>query len=249
MQGQYLVKKGLYSQSYGFSSSHVWLWVLDHKQCLAQKNWCFQTVMLEKTLESPLDSKDIKPGNSKGSQSCIFIGRTDAEAEAPIFWLPGVKNWLTGKDPDAGKSWGQEKGTTEVEMVGWSHCLDGQEFQQCSGDGKRHRSLACCSPWGQKELDMTEWLNSDKKGEQLIEFNEAGKTRISRKICCHRAKVLSPVSERTKQLAQTEFSLAISWRCQISKEKWILRKFISPYWYSKRANNMFVRKKRYKSFQ
>ena len=162
MQEQYLVDKGLYSQSYGFSRSYVWLWVLDHKQHWAQKNSCFQTVMLEKTLESPLDSKDIKPGNSKGNQSCIFIGRTDAEA--PILWLPNAKNWLIGKDPDAGKSWGQEeKGTTEVQMVGWHHWLDGHEFEQRPGDGKRHGCLACCSPWGQKESDTTEWLNNDKR--------------------------------------------------------------------------------------
>ena len=201
--------------------------------------------MLEKTLESPLASKDIKLGNFKGNQSCIFIGRTDAEAEAPILWLSDVKNWLFGKDPGAGKSGGQEeKGTTEVEMVGWHHRLDGHEFEQHPGDGKRHRSLACYSPWGQKESDTTEWLNNDKRGEQLIEFSEAGKTRISRKTCCHRAKVLSSVSERTKELAHKEFSLAISWRCPISKEKWILRKCISSYWYSKRANNMrFVGKK------
>ena len=103
----------LSSQSYGFSSSHVWIWELDHKESWALKNWCFWTVVLEKTLESPLDCKEIKPVNSKGNQSWIFIARNDAEAEAPILWPPVAKNWLIGKDPDAGKDWRQEnKGIT-----------------------------------------------------------------------------------------------------------------------------------------
>ena len=117
------------SQSYGFSSSHVWIWELDYKESWALKNWCFWPVVLEKTLESPLDCKEIQPVNPKGTQSWIFIGRTDAEAEAPILWPSDVKNWLIGKDPDAGKDWGQEKGTTEGEMVGWHHQLNGHEFE------------------------------------------------------------------------------------------------------------------------
>ena len=116
--------------------------------------------MLEKTLQNPLDSKEIKPVNSKGNQHWIFAGRTDAEAEALILWLPDVKNWLIGKDPDAGKDWRQEeKGMTEDEMVGWHHWLDGHEFEQAVGVGDGLGSLACCSPWGHKELDTTEWLN------------------------------------------------------------------------------------------
>ena len=116
-------------------------------------------MVLENTLESPLDSK-IKPVNPKGNQSWIFIGRTDAENEAPILWPPDAKNWLTGKDPDAGKDWRQEeKGTTEDEMVGWHHWLDGHESEQALGVGDGQGSLACYSPWGCKELDMTEWLN------------------------------------------------------------------------------------------
>ena len=129
-QRHYIADKGLYSQSYGFSSSHVWMWELDHNESWAPKNWCFWTMVLEKTLESPLDYKEIKPVNPKGNQSWIFIGRTDAEAEAPIFWPPDVKNWLIGKDPDAGKDWRQEeKGTTEHEMVEWHHQFDGHEFE------------------------------------------------------------------------------------------------------------------------
>ena len=117
------------------------------------------TVVLEKTLESPLDFKEIKPANPKGNLSWIFIGRTDAEAEAPILWPPDAKNWLNGKDPDAGNDWRQEKVATEDEMVQWNHQLDGHEFEQAPGVGGRQGGLVCCSLWGHKEWDMTEWLN------------------------------------------------------------------------------------------
>ena len=113
-----------------FSSSHVWMWELDHEESWALKNWCFWTVVLEKTFESSLDCKEIQPVHPKGNQSWIFIGRIDAEAETPILWPPDVKSWLTGKAPDAGKDWRwKEKGTTEDEMVGWHHRLDGHEFE------------------------------------------------------------------------------------------------------------------------
>ena len=116
--------------------------------------------MLEKTLESPLDSKEIKPVNSKGNQSWIFIGGTDAENEAPLLWPPDAKKWLIGKDPEAGKDWRQEeKGRTEDHMVGWYHWLDGYEFEQALGVGDGQGGLACCSSWGHQELDMTERLN------------------------------------------------------------------------------------------
>ena len=115
-QRLYLTNKGPYSQSYGFSSSHVWMWELDYKESWALKNWCFWTVVLEKTLESPLDCKETQPVHPKGNQSWIFIGRTDAEAETPIFWPPDVKNWLIWKDPDAGKDWRWEE---KDEVVGW----------------------------------------------------------------------------------------------------------------------------------
>ena len=123
------------------------------------KNWCFWTVMLEKTLEHPLDFKEIQPVHPKGNHPWIFTERTDAEAETPILWPPDTKNWLTGKDSDAGKDWRQEKGTTEDEMVGWHHQLNGKELEQASGVGDGQGSLACCSPWGGKESDTTEWLN------------------------------------------------------------------------------------------
>ena len=151
-----LCHKGRSSQGYGFSNSHLWIWKLDYKEIRVPKNWCFWTVVLEKTLESPLDSMEIKSVTPKGNQRWIFIGRTDAEAEAPILWPSDAKNQLTGKDPDAGKDCGQEeKGTTEDEMVGWHHRLDGHEFEQAAGDGEGQGSLVCFSPWGCKESDTT----------------------------------------------------------------------------------------------
>ena len=128
-QKYHFVNKGLYSQSYCFSSSHVRIWQLDQKEGWLPENWCFQTVVLEKTLESPLDGKEIQPVHPKGNQSWIFIGRTDAEAETPILWPSVLKNRLIGKDPDAGKDWRQEeRGMTEDEMVGWRHWCNGHEF-------------------------------------------------------------------------------------------------------------------------
>ena len=155
-QKHYSANKGLSSQSYGFSRSHVWMWELDHRENWVLKNSCFWTAVLKKILESPLDCKEIKPVHLKGNWSWTFIGRTDAKADVLIFWLPDVKNWLIGKDPDAGKDWRQEeKGMTEVEVVGCQHRLDGYEFEQAPGVGDGQGSLACCNPWGCKELDMT----------------------------------------------------------------------------------------------
>ena len=150
-----------HSQSYGFSSSHVLMRELNHKEGWALKNWCFQTVMLEKTLESPLDCKEIKSINPKGNQPWIFIGRTDAEAL--ILCPPDVKSQLIGKDSDAGKDWRQEKGMTEDEIVGWHHWFSGHEFEQSPVVGEGHWSLACCSPRGGRVgYDWaTEWLNNN----------------------------------------------------------------------------------------
>ena len=126
----YFTKKGRSSQSYGFSSSHVQMWELDYKENWEWKNWCFWIVVLEKTLESPLDYKEIQSVNLKGNQSWIFIGRADAEAETPVLWPPDVKNWLIEKAPDTGKDWRwEERGMTEDEMVGWHHRRDGHEFK------------------------------------------------------------------------------------------------------------------------
>ena len=136
---------------------YVWMWELDHKESWALKNWCFWTVVLEKTLESPLDCKEMQPVHPKGNQSWIFIGRTDAETDTPILWPPYAKSQLIRKDHDAGKDWRQEeKGMTRDEMVGWHHQLDGHESEQAPGVGERQESLACCSPWGRKE---SEWLS------------------------------------------------------------------------------------------
>ena len=157
-QRRYFVNKGLSSQSYGFSSSHVWMWDLDHKEGWAPKNWCFWTVVSEKTLESPLDCKEIQPVHSQGDQSWVFIGRTDAEAETPILWPTHAKSWLIGKDPDAGRDWGQEeKGMTEDEMAGWLHRLDGLEFGWTPGAGDGQGGLMCCDSC--KESDTTDRLN------------------------------------------------------------------------------------------
>ena len=159
-QRHYFANKGLSSQGYGFSSRHVWMWELDYKESWELKNWCFWTVMLEKTLESPLDSKEIQSVHPKGDQSWVFIGGTDVEAETLILWLPDAESWLIWKDLDAGKDWGQEeKGTTEDEMVGWHHWLDGPEFGWTLGVGDGQGGLACCGSWSHKESDTTERLN------------------------------------------------------------------------------------------
>ena len=150
----------LSSQGYGFSSGHVWIWELDCEESWTLKNWCFWTVVLEKTLEIPLDCKEIQPVHSEGDQPWDFFGRNDAKAEAPVLWTPHEKSWLIGKDSDAGRDWGQEeKGTIEDEMAGWHHGLDGHESEWIPGVGDRQGGLVCCDSWGRKESDMTERLN------------------------------------------------------------------------------------------
>ena len=156
-QRHYFANRGLFSQGYGFSNGHVWMWELDCEERWVPKN-CFWTVLLEKILESPLDCKEIQPVHPKGNLSWIFIGRTDAEAETPILWPPDATNWLIGKDPDGGKDWRQEeKGMTEDEMVGWHHRLNGHEFEHALGTGDGQGSLAYCSPWGCKETRLSDW--------------------------------------------------------------------------------------------
>ena len=151
----------------GFSSSHIWMWELDYKESQVQKNWCFWTVVLEKTLENPLDCKEIQPVHSEGDQSWVFFGRTYVEAETPILWPPDVKSWLIWKDPDAGKDWGQEeKGATEDEMAGCHHWLDRRESGWTLGVGDGQGGLACYDLWGCRESDMTEWL----RWTELMEF-------------------------------------------------------------------------------
>ena len=138
------------------------MWELDYKESWALKNWCFWTVVLEKTLKSPSNCKEIEPVNPKGNHSWIFIGRADAEAEALILWPPDVKSQLMGKDPDAGKDWGQEeRGTTKDEMLWWHHRLNEHEFEQTPCDSEGQGRLVCCSPWGYKESD-TMWRPKNK---------------------------------------------------------------------------------------
>ena len=151
------------------------MWELDYKESWALKNWCFWTVVLEKTLESPLDCKEIQPVHPKGDRSWVFIGWTNAKAETPILWTPDTKSWLIGKDPDAGKDWGQEeKGMTQDEMVGWHHRLDGHGFGWTLGVGDGQGGLACCDSWACKESDITELLNwtEQQQGCLLSAFAE-----------------------------------------------------------------------------
>ena len=143
-QRHYFAYKGLFSLSY------VWMWKLDYKKSWVLKNWCFWTVVL-KTLESPLNCKEIKPVHPKGNQSWIFIGRANAKAEIPILWPPDAKNWLIESR--------RRSGWQRMRWVGWHHWLNGHEFEQTPGDSEGQGGLACCSPWGHKESDTTEWLN------------------------------------------------------------------------------------------
>ena len=135
------------------------MWELDCEESWAPKNWCFWSVVLEKTLKSPLDCKEIQLVHSKGDQPWVFFGRNDAEAETPVLWPPHVKSWFTEKDSDAGRDWGQEKGTTEDEMAGWHHGFDGREFEWTLGDDDGQGGLACCDSWARKESDTTERRN------------------------------------------------------------------------------------------
>ena len=147
-QRHYFIDKGPSSKSYGFSSSHVWMWGLDHKEGWKPKT-CFWSVVLGKTLDSPLDCKEIQPVHPKGNQSWVFIGKTEAEAKTLILGPPDEKKWLIGKNPDAGKDWRQEEnGATEDEMAGWHHWLNGYKLEQTPGDSKGQGSLACCSARG-----------------------------------------------------------------------------------------------------
>ena len=158
IHGNKKMKKVVIIQGYGFSSGHVWMWELDYKESWVLKNWCFWTVVLEKTLESPLDCKKSQPVHSEEDQPWDFFGRNDAKAETPVLWPPHAKSWLIGKDSDAGRDWGQEeKGTTEDEMAGWLHWLDGRESEWTLGVGVGQGGLVCCNSWGHKESDTTEW--------------------------------------------------------------------------------------------
>ena len=179
------------------------MWDLDYRERWVQRNWCFWTVVLEETLESPVDLKEIQPVHPRGNQSWIFTGRTVAEAETPILWPPDAKNWLIGKDPDDGKDW-RQKGMTEDEMVGWHHPLYGHEFEEALGVGDGQGGLGCCSPWCHKGSDMTErlnWLNlgqcacqkqlhttpwwSSEKWQELLQDSMASWAKAVNLHTCH----------------------------------------------------------------
>ena len=165
------------------------MWELDCEESWAPKNWCFWTVVLENTFESPLDCKEIQPVHSEGDQSWLFIGRTDVEAETPTLWPPDVKSWLIWKDPDARKDWEQgQKGMTDDEMVGWHHQLNGHVFGWTPGVGYGQGGLACCSSWCCKELQTTEWLNWTGLKSSLFSslnlFLSAGTSPINFRFCC-----------------------------------------------------------------
>ena len=158
------------------------MWELDYKESWAPKNWCYWTVVLKKTLESPLDCKEIQPVHFKGDQSWVFFGRTNAEAETPIVWPPHAKSWLIGKDSDVWRNWGlEEKGTTEAEMAGWHHWRDGCEFEWTPGVGDGQGGLACCDSQGRKESDTTERMNWTElnSGKKRISSLEIEKKKIS----------------------------------------------------------------------
>ena len=163
----YFVSKVPSHQVYGFPSCHVWMWEVDCVENWMPKNLFFGTVDLEKTLESPLDCKEFQPVHSEGRQPWDFLGRNNDKAETPVVWPPHAKGWLIVKDSDAGRDWGQEeKGTTEDEMAGWHHWLDGHESESTPGVGDWQGGLVCCDSWGHKESDMTEWLNWTELNEK-----------------------------------------------------------------------------------
>ena len=174
-----IANKGLSSQGYGFSSSHVWMWELDCEESWGPKNWCFWPVVLEKTLESPLDCKEIQPVHPKGDQSWVFFGRNDAKAETPVLWPPHAKSWLIGKYSDAGRDWGKEEnGTTEDEMAGWNHWLDGHEFEWTPGVGDEEGGPACCNSCGCRvrhdwatELNQFKFLKTECLTFVILCFN------------------------------------------------------------------------------
>ena len=188
LKGRDITDKGLSSQSYGFSSSHVWMWELEHKEDWALKNWSCWTVVLEKVLESHLDCKEIQPVHPKRNQSWIFIGRTDAEAVTPILWPPNVKNWLIGKDPDVGKDWRQERRMTEDEMVEWHHWRNGHEFEQALGFGEVQGSLACMLQsmglqrlWHDWVAELN-WNGSGVEGKKVVKILENHRCKKGKEV-------------------------------------------------------------------
>ena len=189
------------------------MWESDHKEGWALKNWCLWTVVLKKTLVSPLDYKEIKPVNPEGNQPWIFIGRIDAEAEDPILWPPDAKNWLTGKDPGAGKDWRQEeKEATEDKIVGWYHWLNGYEFEQTQGDGEGQGSLACCSPRGHEASDTIERLNNNNKYTFMGFPNASAQSRTRLKWLSNASAVKNlPAMQETREMQVWSLGREFPW--------------------------------------
>ena len=211
------------------------LWELYYKKSWASKNWCFWTVLLEKTLESPLNCKEIQPVHPKGDQSWVFIVRTDVEAETPVLWPPHVKSWLIRKDPDAGREWGQEeKGTTEDEMAGWHHRLNGHESEWTPGAGDGQEGLACCGLWGRKESDTTERLNWTDAGSWLLcmGFSSCGLGLLVGFSCCGAwaLELVDLVAVWHAEFSQTRggthvpcIDRQIPFQCTTRKVRWLLQ--------------------------
>jgi len=184
------------------------MWELDCEEGWAPKNWCFWTVVLEKTLESPLDCKKIQPVHSEGDQPWDFFGRNDAKAETPVLWPPHEKSWLIGKDSDAGRDWGQEeKGTTEDEMAGWHHWLDGRESEWTLGVGDGQGGLACCNSWGCKESDTTERLNWT---ELTWPGSKSTQPYMFKCSCSVRALGIRPAPELVHKIIQNKNFVSVS---------------------------------------
>ena len=170
-QRHYSANKGAYSQGYCLPSGHIWLWEPGHREGRVWNNWCLQTVLLEKIPDSPLDSKEIKPVSLKGHQPWIVTGKTEAEAEVPVFWSPDANRWLIGKVSAAGKDWGRkEKRASEDEMAERHHQGYEHELRQALGNGEGRAGLACCNPWGHKGFDMTGQLNNNRRNALITRF-------------------------------------------------------------------------------
>ena len=199
------------------------MWELDCEESWTPKNWCFWTVVLEKTLESPLDCKEIQPVHPNGDQPWYFFGRNDAKAETPVLWPPHMNSWLIGKDPDAGSDWMQgEKGTTEDEMAGWHHLLDGCEFEWSPGVFDGQGGLACCDSWGRKESDTTEWLNWIELNWRNLVAAAAAKSRQLCRTLCDAIDGSPPVSPlpgilqaTTLEWVAISFSNAAKWKVKV----------------------------------
>ena len=222
-QRHYFANKGPSSQGYGFPSDHVWMWELDYKESWVLKNWGFWTVVLEKTLESPWDCKEIQPVHPKGDQSWVFIGRTDAEAETPILWPSDVKNWLIGKDPHVWKDWRwKEKGTTEDELVGCHYWLKGHEFGWTPGAGDGQGGLACCSPRVAKSWTrLSDWTALNWRVITLSKSQNHQKQAVEKEMTTHSSVLAWKISwaEEPGRLQSKNHRVRHNWVTKLRKHQ------------------------------